>query len=77
MILDYCGSCNPHKIKTDETNIAIPIVPNPAVTKVSCHGVAQWPTPVIGARLLAPTIAANVVMITFAYTRAVTNLVTH
>jgi hypothetical protein len=59
----YCGSAQPHKIRTDETNIAIPTVPNPNVTKLSCHGGALWPTPVIGDRLLAPTTAANVVMI--------------
>jgi hypothetical protein len=29
----HCGRRNPHKIRTDETNIAIPTVPNPAVTK--------------------------------------------
>ena len=34
---------NPHKIRTDDTNIAIPTVPTPMV--LSCHGVALWPTP--------------------------------
>jgi len=56
-----CGPVHPHKIRTDNTNIAIPTGPKPMV--LSCHGVALSPTPVIGGRLLAPTTAANVVMI--------------
>jgi hypothetical protein len=35
----YCGSAQP---PTDDTNIAIPTVPKPTVTELSCHGVALW-----------------------------------
>ena len=54
-----CGPAHPHKIRTDNQHRY--------TDWARAHGAfatafALWPTPVIGGRLLAPTTAANVVM---------------
>jgi hypothetical protein len=50
-----CDPAQPPQDRIDDTHIAIPTVPKPMVTKFSCHGRAIADTPVIGARLFAPT----------------------